>query len=113
MRSRENKKALAKKLGISRSSLYYHSLMNERDEVWKEKIMAVLSIHPSYGHRRIALCLGCNKKRILRVMKKFGIKPYRRRSQRPVKPGDRSLATYRDQLGQGTVSHSAQRALGE
>ena len=28
------------------------------------------------------------QKRILRVMKKFGIKPYRRRVRRPAKPND-------------------------
>lgn len=91
MRSSENKKALAKKLGISRSSLYYRSRLQERDEAWRTKILGVLKDHPSYGHRRLALELRCNKKRILRVMKKFGIKPYRRRVRKPGKPGDRHL----------------------
>ena len=35
--------------------------------------------HPAYGHRRLAWHLGVNHKRILRVMKKFDIKPPRRR----------------------------------
>lgn len=88
MRAKASKKALAEKLGISRSSLYYVSKLKARDQELKERMLAVLSEHPSYGHRRIALHLGCNKKRILRVMKKYGIKPYRRRSRRPCKPGD-------------------------
>lgn len=44
----------------------------------KQKIEAVLHTYPSYGHKRIAIELKLNKKRILRVMKLYGIKPYRR-----------------------------------
>lgn len=83
-----NKKAFAQKLGISRSSLYYNSKMKIRDQCLKEQILASLSEHPSYGHKRLALHLGRNKKCILRVMKKFGIKPYRRRVRKHYKPGD-------------------------
>jgi len=54
----------------------------------KDQILAVLSEHQAYGHRRLALHLHRNKKCILRVMKKFGIKPYRRRTRRLKKPGD-------------------------
>jgi putative transposase len=88
MRSKESKKALAKRLGISRSSLYYVSTLKARDQAVKERVLGVLSEHPSYGHRRIALELKRNKKCILRVMKKYGIKPYRRRARRPSRPGD-------------------------
>jgi len=41
--------------------------------------------HPSYGHKRLALHLKLNKKRILRVMKLFSIKPYRRTSPKAFK----------------------------
>lgn len=41
-------------------------------------IELALRDHPSYGHKRLAIHLGINKKRVLRVMKLFGIKPYRR-----------------------------------
>lgn len=85
---RKNKRQLAKQMGISRSSLYYRSAMQDRDQKVKEEILATLSIHQSYGHRRLALHLKRNKKCILRVMKKFGIKPYRRRSHKLCKPGD-------------------------
>ena len=71
------KTALAKGLGISRQSLYYQKKQPLLDEEVKRQIEAVLSDHPAYGHKRIALELKLNKKRILRVMKKFGIKPYR------------------------------------
>ncbi len=82
------KTELAKKLGISRASLYYHHKRPAVDEEVKRHIESVLTDHPSYGHKRIALELKLNKKRILRVMKKFGIKPYRRRVRRPAKPDD-------------------------
>jgi len=83
------KTELAKKLGVSRSSLYYRKKRPAIDEEIKRQIESVLTDHPSYGHKRIALELKLNKKRIRRVMKKFGMKPYRRRVQKPQKKGDR------------------------
>lgn len=82
------KQELAKSMGVSRSSLYYQPKRPVIDGIVKKKIKQVLSIHPSYGHKRIALELNLNKKRILRVMKKFNIKPYRRRVKRPIKNDD-------------------------
>lgn len=38
--------------------------------------------HPAYGHRRVALALHVNRKRALRVMNLYGIKPPRRRLKR-------------------------------
>lgn len=70
---------MAKNLGVSRASLYYKAKRESLDREIKKKIKEVLSKHKSYGHKRIALELKLNKKRILRVMKKYGIKPYRRR----------------------------------
>jgi hypothetical protein len=65
-------------LGLSRASYYYKSKKKEKD--WKTKIQIeeALRIHPAYGHKRLAIFLKQNKKKILRVMKLFGIKPYRR-----------------------------------
>ena len=88
MRSKQSKKALAKKLGISRSSLYYRSKLKVRDQCLKDQVLSALSEHPSYGHKRLAIHLGRNKKCMLRIMKKYGIKPYRRRVRRPWKTGD-------------------------
>ena len=79
---KENKSALAKALGVSRSLLYYHHKMQEKDWRLKQEIEKVLREFPSYGHRRLALKIKTNKKRILRVMKIFGIKPYRRRGKK-------------------------------
>lgn len=82
------KTELAAKMGVSRSMLYYHHKRPIIDEEVKRQIESVLVDHSSYGHKRIALHLKLNKKRILRVMKKFGIKPYKRRFKRPVKKDD-------------------------
>jgi transposase InsO family protein len=86
------KTALANTLGISRQSLYYQRKQPLLDEEVKRQIEAVLSDHPAYGHKRIALELKLNKKRILRVMKKFGIKPYRPHARAPRKQEDKGKA---------------------
>ena len=41
----------------------------------------MLALNPSYGHRRIALALGFGKRRVRRVMKLYGIKPYKRKGR--------------------------------
>ncbi len=78
----------AKSLGVSPATLYYKRRMPQRDEALRRDIELVLREHPSYGHKRLAIHLKFNKKRIRRVMKLFGIKPYRRRGRkwRRVKP---------------------------
>ncbi len=79
---KENKTAHAKALGIARSTLYYKPKLPDKDWSLKCDIEGVLREHPSYGHKRLAIELKINKKRILRIMKKFGIKPYRRRGKK-------------------------------
>jgi len=82
----ENKRSLARMLGVSRSSLYYAPKRPAHDWALKVAMEQILREHPSYGHRRLALALGVNKKRTKRVMKLFGIQPYRRRGKRWKKP---------------------------
>lgn len=77
-----NKAAHAKALGIARSTLYYKPKLPDKDWRLKCDIERVLRKHPAYGHRRLAIALKVNRKRILRVMKLFGIKPYRRRGKK-------------------------------
>lgn len=69
---------MARELGISRGSLYYQSKKPNKDWQTKCAIELVLRENPSYGHKRLATCLKMNKKKVLRVMKIYGIKPYRR-----------------------------------
>lgn len=83
----KSKKELAKELGISRQSLYYKPKLPEKDLKLKAEIERVMTCHKAYGHKRIALYLKINKKRVLRVMKLFGLKPQRRRKG-PDKPQD-------------------------
>jgi transposase InsO family protein len=100
------KKELAHQLGVSVSSLYYKPKRDSIDDEVKSQIEAVLTDNPSYGHKRIALALKLNKKRILRVMHKFNIKPYRRRRKRLVKQNDlNKLATKYTNLIENLVIH--------
>lgn len=82
------KTEVAKRLGCSRSSLYYTKKIPDKDIRIKTIIKQVMAQHPAYGHKRIAIELNINKKRALRVMKKFGLKPYRRRAKKPNKKDD-------------------------
>jgi transposase InsO family protein len=81
MRS-SNKSVLARELGVSRGSLYYESKQEIKD--WRTKILIeeTLRNNPSYGHKRLAIHLKMNKKQVLRVMKLYGIKPYRRHGKK-------------------------------
>lgn len=62
--------------------------INERDKALLPVIKQVMSENPSYGHRRIAIALKLNKKRILRIMKKYDLKPAKRRLKKPRKLND-------------------------
>jgi transposase InsO family protein len=64
-------------IGYSRTHHYYQHKQPAKDWQTKQLIEAALRDHPSYGHKRLATHLRINKKRVLRVMKLFGIKPYR------------------------------------
>jgi putative transposase len=76
------KTSLAKAFGISQSTLYYVSKKDKEDWKLKAKIEELLRSHPSYGSRRIAIELVMNRKRIQRVMRRFDIRPYRRRCRK-------------------------------
>lgn len=76
-----SKSAACSQMAVSRSCLYYKPKLPQKDLLLKGKIEAVLLEHKSYGHRRIALALGINKKRVLRVMKLFNLKPKKSRKK--------------------------------
>ena len=69
-------------MGVSRASLYYRPRQPNKDWAMKVRIEEVLRGHPSYGSRRIADDLGMERRKIRRVMRLFGIKPYRRHGKR-------------------------------
>lgn len=110
VREAVNKSALASQLGISRSSLYYQPKRPAVDEEVKRQIESVLADHPAYGHKRIALVLKFNKKRIRRVMKKFNLKPYRRKANKRIKKADsgRPPAEYQNLIQGLKVDHPCQ-----
>lgn len=70
-----SKTRLAKKLGISRSSLYYKAKQKDKDLKLLKKIKEVMLQNPSYGHKRIAIALNIGKNRARRVMKLYGLEP--------------------------------------
>lgn len=69
-------------MGVSRASLYYVSQLPEKDWALKVRMEEVLREHPAYGSRRLAHALAVSRERARRVMRLFGIKPYRRRGRR-------------------------------
>ena len=85
------KTTLAKRLGLARSTLYYISKKDKTDEASRTPIEEVMIGNPAYGHKRIALELHWNKKKVLRLMKKFGLKPKLGRGQKWQKKGDMGL----------------------
>jgi len=77
------KSLLSKLFGLTRKSLYLKSEKEIQDELLKNQILDCLLVNPSYGHRRLALALSTpefpiGKKRVRRVMRLYGIKPYKR-----------------------------------
>ena len=70
----------AKALELPRASLYYQAIRPKRDADVATQIQA---LHDTYddtlGHRKLAILLGMNKKRVLRVMKANKIKARRRK----------------------------------
>lgn len=101
----KGKVALAKELGVSVSSLYYDKKLPKKDHALKIRIEEALRYHPSYGHRRLALHLGVNRKRVRRVMRIFDLHPYRRRGRKPRKTNVLSGARYPNLLKATIPSH--------
>lgn len=95
-----NKTQLAKKLGIARSTLYYKSKMKVKDEAIKIKMAEVMDSNPGYGHKRVAIALKYNHKRIGRIMRLYRIRPRVIRGKYLVKKGDRKqpVAIYQNEL---------------
>lgn len=69
-------------MGISRASLYYHQKKPDKDWALKIRIEEVLRERHSYGSRRLAQALHTGRERVRRVMKMYGIKPYRRHGKK-------------------------------
>lgn len=64
-------------MNINSKNIYHQSKKELQDLRVKQQIEAVFKKHPAYGHRRLAIELKMNKKKIRRIMKKFNLKPPR------------------------------------
>jgi transposase InsO family protein len=73
------KSVVALALGVNRKNIYRQSKRDQADLNLKKDIEDVWDDHPSYGHLRLAYHLKINHKRISRVMRKYGLKPPRRK----------------------------------
>lgn len=62
---------------INNRNIYYKSKKEITDLKVKNEIEKTFNSHPAYGHRRLAIELKINKKKIRRIMKKFNLKPPR------------------------------------
>lgn len=78
---------VARTLEVSRGSFYRQSILAEKD---KALSVAIEKIHEdeddTLGHKKLAPLLHTGKNRVLRVMKKYGIRP-RKRSKKYHYPG--------------------------
>ncbi len=64
-------------MSINHKNIYNKGTKLEKDLVVKHKIEETFKVHPSYGHRRVAIELKMNHKKILRIMHEFHLKPPR------------------------------------
>lgn len=72
-----NKKLIANCMHINHKNIYHQNKMVIRDLAIKDQIEDNFKTNPSYGHRRLAIELKMNKKKVLRVMHEFNLKPPR------------------------------------
>ena len=73
------KAVLARTLNFCRGSWYYQSALEPKDKALVNQITATHEEDDdTLGHKKLAKLLGVNKKRVLRVMKKYGIKARKR-----------------------------------
>lgn len=66
-------------LQINRKNIYYHPKQEALDLSLKTEIEQVWQAHPTYGQINLAIHLGINHKRVSRIMKKYRMKPPRRK----------------------------------
>ena len=109
--NRYPKKVLAKALGFERTMFYYQSKMAHKD---KQVAIRIEQIHDdlddTLGHKKLALLLNMGKNRVWRVMKKYGLKPRRRKTgyhyhgrSTITQPNLANNEDYRESLDRGIV----------
>lgn len=73
---------MAQAAGVSHYHLHRKAKQEAKDQKLKAEIEEVWRKHSAYGQVRLGYHLGINKKRIARVVKKFDLKPPRRKVRR-------------------------------
>jgi len=88
-----NKTLVAKSFRVARSTLYIKPRQPDKDKLVLQDILTVMQDHPHYGHRRIAIALTKNRKSILRLMHKYGLRANRRRNRFRKRKDEHNLPT--------------------
>lgn len=78
----KNRRLIAAALGSNRKRIYRRHIKEAQDRLVKGEIDALHLVNPAYGHKRVALALGYGKNKVLRIMRKYGIKPPRRKGKK-------------------------------
>lgn len=73
---------MARAVGIGHHHLHRKPKLEQKDQELKAQIEEAWETHYAYGALRLGLHLGINKKRIKRVMKKYELKPPRRKTKK-------------------------------
>lgn len=66
---------MARSLGVSRSSLYYEPVRPWKDQQLLQEVLVVMDRYPFFGHRRVAEEMKRNPKLVLRIMRKYKLRP--------------------------------------
>lgn len=61
-------------MNINHKNIYHQEKRTVSDLAVKDSIEKTFVVHPAYGHRRLAMELKMNHKKILRIMHKFNLK---------------------------------------
>lgn len=64
-------------MNINIKNIHYQSRLEAKDLIVKKQIEEVFKSHSAYGHRRLAMELKMNKKKVRRIMRKYDLKPPR------------------------------------
>lgn len=59
---------------INHKNIYFEGVKDASDQKVKTAIEDIFIVHPAYGHRRLALELEINNKKVLRIMHKYHLK---------------------------------------
>ena len=69
------KRILATAFNLSRQNLYYHRILEDKDDTLRRRIEDLHQTDDTLGCHKLATLLGVSKNRIFRVMLKYGITP--------------------------------------